>query len=562
MKKQKSASILLFLSVFLALLLIVGLANADWQKMDPPPDVDKKAHNHDLNPTCWLATAANMLVGAGYGTGSTVQARADNIYSQLVTQYTANARGWSDTAVSWWLSSTHNTQKTTNAYCDVTVHGHKSPKYPWHHDPNYVGLLPASDDGPQFLGNELRRCQTVGVSISWPQYGTLAGKGGHALTAWGDSNEPNLLTANPAKLIVADSDKDNGGDVQIYTYDDFTNPNPSGYGGRGWYINYSSNHPFIKHIVTLCPVDDANDPNTRTQKIVGSYKICNNSQFWLDDATDLHYDVSSDFNILSYLTTIDWQTSNQASIQEVGTPRRKLMVDWDISDNNLPHDGCIKVTTQFVLPYSTTANMTYSNVYFAFPEQGPIKLGFDWGMTTPEIANPDLNDPNISGGYVIGAFDIYNDQNGTQEDLVAEFRFCSEYNYFQDPENHTLDMQSQQGQQESQYFVGNFRFGHSYGILTSENLWSFDQWLAEEPNVVSFDPGCMVENMQIYLPGLLPYPPAEEYIPPAQPEQCGDPGTVYEAADLNKDCKVDLRDFTIMGQVWLECTDPNALNCP
>jgi hypothetical protein len=59
-------------------------AFGDYLKIDPPPDVDK---NHpDL--TCWIATAANMLAGAGYGpAGLNDQQRAEAIYNQLRIQF-------------------------------------------------------------------------------------------------------------------------------------------------------------------------------------------------------------------------------------------------------------------------------------------------------------------------------------------------------------------------------------------------------------------------------------------------------------------------------------------
>jgi hypothetical protein len=47
-----------------------------------PPDANKPATGADIS--CWLATAANMLAGAGYGTsGNTVQERAEEIYTQF-----------------------------------------------------------------------------------------------------------------------------------------------------------------------------------------------------------------------------------------------------------------------------------------------------------------------------------------------------------------------------------------------------------------------------------------------------------------------------------------------
>ena len=47
------------------------------------PDVDKSFPN----ATCWLATSANMLAAAGYGDGATPQARALDIYGELVGWY-------------------------------------------------------------------------------------------------------------------------------------------------------------------------------------------------------------------------------------------------------------------------------------------------------------------------------------------------------------------------------------------------------------------------------------------------------------------------------------------
>ena len=69
--------------------LILGLSSSafGYLKMAEPPDVDKQF----VNLTCWLATAANMLAGAGYGYSSpdtsSVQARAEHIYSELVDHF-------------------------------------------------------------------------------------------------------------------------------------------------------------------------------------------------------------------------------------------------------------------------------------------------------------------------------------------------------------------------------------------------------------------------------------------------------------------------------------------
>jgi hypothetical protein len=191
-----------FRLLMILVVLCPALAWSQWMKMDSPPDVDKAAHGHTGTNTCWLATAANMLAGAGYGTGKTVQQRADEIYNELVANYGTADGGWADTAISWWLSSANNIWPA-NPYDVVTVYGNKT-KVPW-----------ADSNGARFMGNELRRCQFLGVSISWPRtsaYG--APDGGHAITCWGDSGGRNTLTANPAQVRMTDSDTDNGGNVQ------------------------------------------------------------------------------------------------------------------------------------------------------------------------------------------------------------------------------------------------------------------------------------------------------------------------------------------------------------
>ena len=226
-----------------------------------------------------------MLAGAGYGNGATLQARTNDIYGDLTTQFGIASGGWTDVALSWWLGSANNVWPA-NPYDMVTVYGNKSPKNPW-----------ANSNGTRFYGNELRRCCFVGLSISWPTAGASIGSGGHAITAWGDSFGNSTLSANPTNVAVSDSDRDTGGDEQRYDYDVYTNPNPGGANeGNGWYMDYSNNHPYIKHIITLCPNDDPSD-NVATQRATGSYKLTNTSN---RAATDLHYTVSTDVEILSY----------------------------------------------------------------------------------------------------------------------------------------------------------------------------------------------------------------------------------------------------------------------
>ena len=45
------------------------------------------------------------------------------------------------------------------------------------------------------------------------------------------------------------------------------------------------------------------------------------------------------------------------------------------------------------------------------------------------------------------------------------------------------------------------------------------------------------------------------------PESCGDSGTVFKQGDLNGDCKMDLIDFDLFAQAWMECTEPGNPDC-
>ena len=51
--------------------LLAGCVPTTYLKMNPPPDADKPNPANDLS--CWLATASNMLAGAGYGNGLVVR---------------------------------------------------------------------------------------------------------------------------------------------------------------------------------------------------------------------------------------------------------------------------------------------------------------------------------------------------------------------------------------------------------------------------------------------------------------------------------------------------------
>jgi hypothetical protein len=509
-KKLVKVKYVTSVSLISTIFILVICSSCIFMKMAPASDVDKgpPAPTMPCNPgepiidnSCWLATASNMLAGAGYGTGTTVQARADEIYGEMVAHYGKRCGGWTDAALSWWLSSGNNTW-TDNPYTVVTVYGNKSPKNPW-----------SNSNGSQFIGNELRRCQFVGLSISWPVAGSTIGSGGHAITAWGDISltKENPIPINPPVVRLTDSDNETGGNVQNYRYDDYTNPNPGGPNeGNGWYINYDNNHPYIKHIVTLCPTDDPSD-NKATQKVIGSIRIHQNDKI---NATDLHYKVGTDVRILTYKSEIDWSTSVDPSITE-SNPRKQITVDWDLSKNPVPYCNWVTITTEFVLPYWNA--MSYEDVKFTYPDgKETVKLPYlKWEMKSPIIEKADMI-PNVTGGYIIGSFEIIDPKLSEEQKVVAEYRFIHQYSFNQDPELHNFILSGNR-----QYSITNVKFGHSYGILLPKELWKFSEWktdLSKETYQLSERPLEIPLNWK----GRLQYPEGEDIkgrIPKKNPTQ-------------------------------------------
>lgn len=465
-------------------LLGVGCA---YMKMNPPPDADKTFTAG--NNSCYLATAANMLAGAGYGTGTTVQQRSDQIYGQLVAQFGTANGGWTDTALSWWLTSAHNTW-TTNPYSVVTVYGNKSPKYPW-----------ADASGAQFIGNELRSCKMVGLSISWPVAGPTVGSGGHAITAWGDeiATEINQITRNPANARVTDSDSDAGGDVQAYAYDAFTAPNPAGANeGNGWYFDYDPNHPYIKHIITLAPATSASG-RSLAQKVLGSYRIQQTKE---TPASDLHYTVRTDTDVLSYRTTIDRLNAGAPAIVEL-QPRTGITVDWNLAANPIPASTWVTIDTEFVLPLWNA--LRYENVHFTYPDGSRLGLPpISWKMSSAAVERPAAI-PSVTGGYVVGAFRVIDPRLPAGRRLVADYRFVHQYSYTQSPEQHELEIRGAPG-----LAVTGLRFGHSYGMPTTQQLWSFDAWITDLRDREISLAADQAEPIRIDWAGRLPYPEGED----------------------------------------------------
>lgn len=547
MNKQKAITIAagtLLSTACVIVLLASGPTLGDWQKTNLPPDVDKADHQHGTKPTCWMAAASNMLAGAGYGDGNNVQQRADDIYTELIAHYGPNNTGWADTALTWWLQSNNNTWKSTNPYTVVNNYGNRDPRVPW-----------ANPTLPEFIGDELRQCNMLRLSIRIPTCDANDGTGGHAITAWGDDGaDANNISENPNDVKVSDSDYWNiSENIQTYTYDDYNNPNPDGQDcneGPGWYIDYKqSNSWYIDGVVTLSP-GDINNPQTQT--LVGSVQTTFNSSD--GNATGLQYTISSDNNdILSYSTRIDWGTDlNEPNITEQDA--NVLRVIWDLNKDPAPDGTTVTITAEIVVPYDANGNsVSITQILFTplnlTPSVGSLMMGAHPGLG----GGPDLTTENICGGYVICSCPIYEDSGGSVQ--VGEHRFQLEYDFYLDPEEHHCVYEPEAG---STYFVGNFRFGHSYGLLTDDELWQFSDWMTYESTIYPMSGS--IPPFHLYWTDQLPYPQGQDYTNP-QPAECGDPGTWYVDGDINRDCRVDFKDFAAFASTWLQCTDPQDPNC-
>ncbi len=535
----------------LPVLLLAGSLAGDWLKTTNPPDVDKAEHGDIGSPTCWVAAASNMLAGAGYGDGNTVQERADEIYTEICTHIEdCNDCGWADEALRDWLSSSYNTWKKTNPYKYVYLYGEpncKRDRDPWQAD--YM---------PKWLGNQLRFERVARLSIYRP------GVWGHAITVWGDSGGGALLVANPNEVKIADSDyADASQAIQTYRYDDYNNPNPGGTDyGNGWYINYNyqNNHRYIDNVVVLSNIPDFVDITQGagigiTRTVTDTYQILQRRAGF--NATDLHYKAGSK-TTYGYRTYIDWDTNNAPAIVENANPPNELTVDWDLSDNPVPQGAMVTITTQMNISCPPGVGLfppiVYSSVYFTpTPFLAVPDLG--WRMSTGLLGAPP--DSNATGGYVIGAFEIFEDAGGAPGPIIGSCRLLYEYYKPEDPEHHLFEFDSPP---QTGYWAGNFRFGHSYAFLEDDGLMSFDNWWYVYPVIEPMWMPIAPISVDFTGNGLLPYPRAQDFsFPP--PEKCGDPGTVYLAGDVNKDCKVDFKDFASFAATWLDCSDPNDPNC-
>jgi hypothetical protein len=234
------------LGVAWVLLLCAGVAQA---VVDPNlydayksvPDVDKPDRDQvggwpdPGDKSCWQACAANLLGGAGYGSGANAQTNATSIYNQMVNHFGFAQGGDPAMATTWWLYNygldpAESDWYCTSSYTDTTSINKQLDRLDY-----------------DFLLDELNRCQYVAVSWEFWNGQTESPAYQHCLTLVGG----NRSIAGPPNNVSIwhDSDNDAGGtDDDIYT-NTFDPPAP---GPENWHINYDV-FSWAQGYLTLCP---------------------------------------------------------------------------------------------------------------------------------------------------------------------------------------------------------------------------------------------------------------------------------------------------------------------
>lgn len=471
------------------LVFLIATNSCGYLKTNPPPDAERATGSQDQ--TSWLAAAANLLADAGYGTGRTVQDRADKIYTDLVNHFSAEATGWTDAAIQWWLESELNLWPD-NPYKLVRVYGNKRPIVPWDYP-----------SGSSFIGEQLRQGNLVAASISWPaSKEDVQGTGGHVLSCWGDDlklKAPALR--KPEHLRVTDSDRNLGGIIQTYRYDDYNNPNPNGYSlGPGWYISYDPNHPFIKNIVTLSPQLAEIEEKLLVESLI-SLRISSTGT----DAAGFSAGVACSQAMGGLMAELIRGRKKNATEQY----HPKLLynyttIDFDFSKDPVPAGQPLFINLEAMTapsPQFSLQDAVLTPPGKESPSFGP--LNFSLGIESAD-ASPRSLRKDFTGGYILGSIDlVLRDPLANSPGMETALRFMLQYPYNENPERHTLVVQGA-GNLE----IKSIRLGHSYGLLSTDSLWNYDNWITYIDQI----PGSsgIAHRIEINWNGLLPYPKGED----------------------------------------------------
>lgn len=443
------------IQLLITALFFAFIAGCGYLQVNPPPDVNIEDQGNAK--TNWQAVAANMLATAGYGEGENIQARAGQIFDQINRHFGSKLTGWTDAGLEWWLSSEHN-KWPENPYKTINVIGNKQKKEPF-----------ANQLLPEILGRQARNGHILAVSLSWPPVteGNKA-SGGHVLNYIGDSQKKNKVHDNPDHIRVSDPLRNTGGAIQTYPYDRFDAPNPQGLNsGNGWYIAYDPNHPFIKNVVTLSPVDKPMDVKKASTSL-SSYRV---KQPDPEDATAFRFICESDSAFLDYEIFMDRETRKDPELFEKISTDSMISVNWPLAGRKSSDGESLTISTELAL--HAIHKMTHRDIYFKFGKNNLLKAAPDicWQIEFTEIKNVRL--ANITGGYIVGSIEVIRpDSVIKSNDTFAELRFFTRYDIHESLLYHKLILCGEKG-----YRTGKVRLGNSFGKPSIEELWNFDNWM-------------------------------------------------------------------------------------
>jgi hypothetical protein len=416
-------------------------------KQNPPSDI-----NQPPDLSCWKATASNMLAGAGYGDGSTLEQRAADIYSELVREMD-NGAGHIKTALQRYICALSGAS-TSNSYKVFNAHGHTDP-FHWN-----------NDQAPSFIGSALRQCDFVGLTLGRYRGRIYAHETwGHTVTAWGDEQDDGPLTVDPSLVKITDS-----------------NPaipnNPYGYSIYNYELR--AHDTIVVDGPYGTPLGVAETPDVGEAHYLGNYDAYGSTR---------------------------WFLVNAVTLEKGNVP--------------CPHSGALAISAHQIDPspptkpeviHSRTAVSRGTTLHYR-----SIRLK----MPTPDIKNrlPDASIklltqskpnaamiPNVTGGYVVGAFRVAKKKSSGRWEQLGEYRFFQQYHYDQDPERHVFYLRGPSG-----FSVSHIRFGHSYGYLSEKSLLNFDSWLTDLAARRIL--GGTTIKIKIDWPGKLPYPQGAGILP-------------------------------------------------
>jgi len=203
-------------------------------------DAEKTLRNSEDDYMCWAAAAANVLDWTGWGEVDGMKT-SDQMFKYFQDHWTDEGSlmiyGWE-----WWFTGVNSSAGRGLGWARVDVNGgggfHTSVNYQdfWHFDSNVSVAMPSID-------THLRAGRGTSIGIY--------GQGGHALTVWGFTHNPD----NPSDyngIYVTDSD-----DHKYFTNaPDALRYYEVEYAGGRWYLQdyYGSDSWYIGNVHALEPI--------------------------------------------------------------------------------------------------------------------------------------------------------------------------------------------------------------------------------------------------------------------------------------------------------------------